>query len=287
MDEAAQGDWIEAAALFGLLIVLLALEAVRPIHRTPHEAKGRLVANFGLGLLNAGLLAALPLSSVVAAAWAARHGVGLFNLVAIPGMVAFAATIVLRSLLAYTLHVAAHRVPILWRMHRVHHADTAVDLSTGFRHHPLELLFVAACHGAFAAALGLSPPALIAYEASAVALTLWTHANLRLPTLLERALVLLVVTPAMHHVHHSARRSETDSNYGELLSLWDRLFGTLRRLDQGGLATMPIGLGPAYDGDAPRLLRQLALPFGSGRKPPRPRPAIGPMLGEARSRAPE
>ena len=264
MGGVTEGGWIGAAASFGLLVALLALEAFMPIHRTPREEKGRLVANFGLGLLNAGLFAALPLSSVLAAAWAARHGIGLFNLLAIPSAVAFAATIVLRSLLAYGLHVAAHRVPVLWRMHRVHHADTAVDLSTGFRHHPLELCFVAGCHGAFAAGLGLSPPALIAYEASAVALTLWTHANLRLPRPLERALVLLIVTPAMHHVHHSSRRAQTDSNYGELLSLWDRLFGTLRRLDQAGLAAMPIGLGPVHDRDAAQLLHQLALPFRSG-----------------------
>lgn len=276
MDGATEGGWTGTAALGGLLLALLLLEAIAPIHRAPREEQGRLIANFGLGLLNAALFAALPLSSVLAATWAARHDLGLFNFVAIPGPAAFAMTILLRSLLAYILHVATHRVPILWRMHRIHHTDTAVDLSTGFRHHPLELLFVAACYGAFAAGLGLSPAALIAYEASAVALTLWTHANLRLPHPLERALALLVVTPAMHHVHHSARQSETDSNYGELLSLWDRLFGTLRRLDQDGLATMPIGLGPVHDRDAARLLRQLALPFRSN-------PSAGATAGLGRS----
>lgn len=258
MLEAGNAVWMLAVAA---CLFLLALEARFPIHPTSDGPKGRLLANFGLGLVNAALFVVVPLSSVVAAAWAARQDVGLINLIPIPTAVAFAATILLRSLLAYILHVAAHRIPLLWRMHRVHHADTAVDLSTGFRHHPLELAFVAACHALFAVGLGLSAPALMVYEASAIILTLWTHANLQLPPLVERVLATLFITPAIHHVHHSAQQPETDSNYGELLSLWDRLFGTLRRLDENELRSLHVGLGPAYDSEAAHLLRQLALPF--------------------------
>jgi sterol desaturase/sphingolipid hydroxylase (fatty acid hydroxylase superfamily) len=178
---------------------------------------------------------------------------------------AIAATIALRSLAAYGLHVLAHKSSWLWRVHRVHHADTAVDLSTGFRHHPLELLYVATCYLALAVLLGLSPAALIAYEGAAVLLSLWTHANLRLPSAAERLLGTVLVTPALHHVHHSAHQPETDSNYGELFSVWDRLFGTLKRLDVDQLRAMRPGLGSDHDIAAPHLGRQLLLPL---RDPP-------------------
>ena len=268
-------QWLPIAGFWLLLFALLAGEALLPIHRAPAEPKGRLTANFGLGLLNAALFATLPLSSVLAAEWARLEGVGAMNLLAVPAAAAFAGTVLIRSLSAYALHVAAHRTPLLWRMHRVHHADVAVDLSTGFRHHPLELLFVAAVHGALAALLGLSAAALALYEAAAVALTLWSHANLNLPERLERRLALALVTPTVHHVHHGADRAETDSNYGELLTLWDRLFGTWRRLDGEALAALRIGLGERHDGAAASLVRQLAGPF-AGNEPKR-------ATGEARA----
>ncbi|MEA3040911.1 MAG: hypothetical protein QOC65_400 [Sphingomonadales bacterium] len=253
--------WLPLAAFWLLLVALVALELLAPIHRTPKEAKGRLIANFGLGAVNFSLFALLPLSSVLPAEYARQEGIGLLNALAVPAVGAFVVTILARSLTSYGLHVLAHRVPLLWRMHRVHHSDTAVDLSTGVRHHPLELLFAATCHGAAAFLLGLSVPALVAYEATAVALTLWSHANLRLPAGLERLAAFVLVTPAAHHVHHSARRAETDSNYGEVLMLWDWLFGTLHRRDHREVAAMSIGLGPDHDVDAPSLVRQLALPF--------------------------
>jgi sterol desaturase/sphingolipid hydroxylase (fatty acid hydroxylase superfamily) len=259
--------WLPLAAFWLLLLGLVALELLAPIHRAPREGKGRLVANFGLGAVNFSLFALLPLSSVLPAEYARQEGIGLLNALAVPAAAAFVLTILARSLTSYGLHVLAHRVPLLWRMHRVHHSDTAVDLSTGVRHHPLELLFAAACHAAAAVLLGLSVPALVAYEATAVALTLWSHANLRLPARVERLAASILVTPAAHHVHHSARRAETDSNYGEVLMLWDWLFGTLQRRGHREVAAMSIGLGPDHDADAPSLVRQLALPFRRERQP--------------------
>ena len=254
-------EWGPFAAFWLLLFGLLAAEALLPIHREPKEPKGRLAANFGLGILNAALFSALPLSTAIAAGWAREEGLGAMNMVAVPAAAAFAATLALRSLAAYALHVAAHRMPLLWRMHRVHHADIAIDLSTGFRHHPLELIVVAAAHAGIAVALGLSVEGLLLYEGAAIALTLWTHANLRLPARVERALSALLVTPAFHHVHHSARREETDSNYGEVFTLWDRLFGTWRAKEAEALQAMRVGLGEGHDEDAPKLLRQLGAPF--------------------------
>jgi sterol desaturase/sphingolipid hydroxylase (fatty acid hydroxylase superfamily) len=259
--------WLPVGAVSLLLIALIVLELRRPIHSAPKEGKGRLLANFGLGAINFTLFALLPLSSVLPAELARQQSFGLLNVLAVPAAAAFFVTILARSLTSYALHVLAHRVPLLWRMHRIHHSDTAVDLSTGVRHHPFELLFAAACHAGAAMLLGLSVPALICYEATAIALTLWSHANLRLPARVERLAAFILVTPAAHHVHHSARRAETDSNYGEVLMLWDWLFGTLNRRDHREVAAMPIGLGPDHDADAPSLVRQLALPFRRERVP--------------------
>jgi sterol desaturase/sphingolipid hydroxylase (fatty acid hydroxylase superfamily) len=243
-----------------MLLLVAMLERLRPVHADPREAKGRLIANFGLGLINAALALAVPLSAVVAAEWARLRGFGLFNRIDVPIMAAIA-TILLWSLLNYLLHRVSHRIPFLWRLHRVHHCDTAVDLSTGFRNHPGEALILAIVRAAAAILLGASVPALILYETIGFGFSLWTHANLDLPAALDRALRRFLVTPAMHHVHHSARRTETDSNYADVLSVWDRLFGTYCELDGSALRTARFGLGDPHDAGSASLGNQILAPF--------------------------
>ena len=254
-------DLLAVPAFWLLAAVLIALELLFPIHRHPREVKGRLAVNFGLGSINMALFYLLPLSTVIAGAWAEQHGIGLFNLLPLPPPLSFAFTVAIQSLVAYGLHLLSHKMPLLWRIHCVHHTDTAVDLSTGFRHHPLELLFVAASHAGAAILLGLSVPGLAAYAAAAVAITLWTHVNFRLPPTAERWIRTVLVTPSMHHLHHSAAREQTDSNYGELFSFWDRLFGTHRSCGDSELRQTRFGLGDRYDSDSGRLVQQVALPF--------------------------
>ena len=253
--------WLPAAGFLALMILLALAELARPLHLAPVEGKGRLTANFGLGILNALLFAALPLSTLLAAEWARLHQTGLTHWLAFPAWAPIALTLLLRSLANYGLHRAAHAVPLLWRLHRVHHCDTAVDLSTGLRHHPGEVLYVAVVLAALAILCGFSVPALAGYELAAAIFALLTHANLRLPGWLDTSLGWLFATPALHHVHHSSSRAETDSNYGECLILWDRLFGSYRRLGPDALRATRFGLGDAHDGDAPRLLAQLAAPL--------------------------
>src|SRR5206468_11855622 len=148
------------------------------------------------------------------------------NLIVPPLPVLIAATILLRSLATYGVHRLSHAIPLLWRVHRVHHSDTRIDLSTGFRNHPLDLAIAAPCLAAATIAFGFDARTLIFYEAVSVVFALWTHANIRLPDRLDRRLRALLVTPAMHNVHHTDRREEYDCNYGDVLSLWDQLFGT-------------------------------------------------------------
>lgn len=262
--------WLPPAAFWSALLTLFFWEAIRPGRSHLTDSRNRFAANFGLGGINFLAFALLPLSSVAAAVWAATNQVGLLNQVALPQWFAFAATFALRSLAAYVLHVVAHKVPLLWRMHRVHHADTLVDLSTGFRHHPMELLLVAGSYFALTVCLGLSPKALIVYEGMGVLVSLWTHANIRVPDRAERALEMVLVTPATHYVHHSARQFETDSNYGELFSVWDRLFGTFQRLEADELHALRAGLGVGHDVVAASFVRQLLLPFRESPEVPVP-----------------
>lgn len=253
--------WLPFAG-FGLLLFLLAVaELARPLHRRQASPPARLVANFGLGIINALILTALPLSATLAASWAAARGSGLLHLVGLGPAPAFIATLLAWSLASYALHVLAHHVPWLWRIHRVHHADTLFDLSTGLRHHPVEPLYTLVILAAAAVLLGLDPLAIALYSIVASVFALWTHANIGLPARADRRLCWLLMTPAAHQVHHSAARHETDSNYGDVLVLWDRLFGTWRGVPADALMTMRLGLGDRFDGEAGQLLAQLRLPL--------------------------
>jgi sterol desaturase/sphingolipid hydroxylase (fatty acid hydroxylase superfamily) len=254
-------DWLALGLFWGLLFALAAAERWQPLHRPADEPASRIPANFALGLLNAGIGTLLPVSTVASAAWAASHHAGLMNAVPLPAAALIVGTVVVRSLATWLAHRAAHAVPLFWRAHRVHHADTRLDLSTGLRNHPLELAYVVPWLAAVTIAFGLDAATLVVYEAVAVGFSLWSHANLRLPGRLDAALRPLVVTPAMHHVHHSSRRAETDSNYGDVLSVWDRWFGTYCELDDAALAATRFGLGERFDDGASSLGRQLRGPF--------------------------
>jgi sterol desaturase/sphingolipid hydroxylase (fatty acid hydroxylase superfamily) len=263
---ADQANWLPFLLFWPILIAVAAAELWRPLYVGRSEAKSRIPVNVAFGLINAGFAALLPISTVLAAAWAQRNGVGLLHRVDAPPAAAIGATVAVRSLATYLVHRASHALPWLWRIHRVHHADTALDLSTGLRNHPLELAIVAPALAAVTVAAGLDPLTLAVYETVALPFNLWTHANLRVPQRVDHRLRLLFVTPAMHHVHHSARRAETDSNYGDVFSLWDRFFGTYRMLDEQGLQTARFGLGDAHDPQAASLGAQMLSPLRRERR---------------------
>lgn len=244
-----------------LFIALTAVEMVWPLVRRPVEARGRLLTNFGMGALNFGLAALAPLSVPAIALLADRNGWGLLNLTREPVWATVAATVLIASLAQYLFHRAAHAWPLLWRLHRIHHADTAVDLSTTLRNHPLELLFVIPWLSAVALVFGLSAPALTAFQIVALGFGLWSHANLRLTPRTDALLRLVVVTPPMHHLHHSVDQHETDSNFGDVFSVWDRLFRTHSRRTAKEMDALRRGLGDADDAVAGHFGRQLLQPF--------------------------
>lgn len=192
-----------------------------------HDLKNLLWGAVGAGI---GALAAAYLLAAVDAA-AARRGVGLLRGLDWPEPLLLAAAIVLLDLWMYVWHWANHVLPPLWRFHRMHHTDPAIDASSGVRFHLGEIALSWLARLAIVPLLGMGLARLAIYETLLLPVVLFHHSNVRLPRGVDRALATLIVTPAMHRVHHSQRRRETNSNYGSLLPYWDRLLGSFRRRD--------------------------------------------------------
>ena len=261
MDVTGQsGALIGMGAMALVFAVLAGLELVTPFRR--ERRKGRWLTNlalFAIDTLAVRLL--LPLAMVGAALAAEHEGWGLFNLVEMPGWLAFVVTILALDLALYVQHWVTHRVPLLWRLHRVHHSDTGFDVTTASRFHPVEIVASMAYKMAVVVALGAPALAVFVFETGFALFTLWTHANLSLPGPIDRAVRRLFVTPDMHRIHHSVRTPETNSNYGTFLSGWDRLFGTYVGAARDAPGTMPIGLEEWRDGRTGKLGWSLLLPF--------------------------
>lgn len=246
---------------FGLFVILAAAELVVSRSSAPAERVRRWSTNVVLTVCWIAAGAALPMTLFGAAAWAGAAGWGLQNQFDHPIALTLVLGILARSLVSYAVHVAMHKVPLLWRLHRVHHLDTHLDVSTTTRMHPLEAWASAPLTVAGVVALGIPPTAVLLYEILDAAVVVFTHANIRLPPQIDRAIGIVFVTPDLHRVHHSALQPDTDSNYGATLSLWDRLFGTYRRRNTEDLATLRIGLDGATDERAQHIGWLLASPW--------------------------
>jgi len=255
------------ASASGVLLLVALLERLRPRRPLAHPAPRRWASHLALGALDLGLVAALPLGSLAAAAWAARHDVGFLNALGLSGPADVGATVVLLDFAHYALHRLDHAVPLLWRFHRVHHADLDLDWSSGLRQHPGSALFTACARAAAVVALGASPLGVLIHALALGPIDRIAHGNVRVPPRLDAWLRLLFVTPDVHVVHHSARAEETDSNFGSGLLVWDRLLGTYRAAPAGGVAGMTIGLERFREARDLDLDRILGLPFRSDRAP--------------------
>ena len=176
-------------------------------------------------------------------------------------MVAVFVSLILLDLLIYAQHVAFHAVPTLWRLHRVHHADQEIDVSTGLRFHPIEILLSMVIKMAAVALLGAPVAAVLIFEMLLNGMAMFNHSNVRLPLRFDAALRCLFVTPDMHRVHHSILPHETNSNYGFNLSLWDRLFRSYVAQPEHGHEGMYIGLNEFQSGRADSLKDLLYMPF--------------------------
>jgi len=246
----------------GVLALMMVLESLWPRRSRRCDRLLRWPANFAIALLDTLLLRLLfPAAAVGFAVVMADRGIGLFNQVSIPEPIAIVVSMLLLDLSIYVQHVIFHRVPVLWRIHRMHHTDLDIDVTTGARFHPLEILLSMLIKCGVIAIIGAPAMAVLLFEVLLNAGSMFNHANLKLPARLDRALRWLIVTPDMHRIHHSVRPAETNSNFGFNLSWWDRLFRTYTEVPAAGHEKMQLGLAEYQTTDELRITRMLALPF--------------------------
>lgn len=225
--------------LFRLLPVLVALgvasivEAFVPLRRQSRRSNGRLATNLWLLAITLALGILLNFTLAFGAAYFAQNGVGLLRVFGIGGGAAFIIGLLALDGASYLVHRLMHQTPVLWRVHLVHHIDTSVDATTAFRQHPIEGVLRFSFVAVTAWGLGLPPAAIAVYRLLGALNSVLEHSNIRVPRWLDRALVWIWVTPDMHKVHHSRERIETDSNYANLFSFFDRLFGTFTPSNRG------------------------------------------------------
>jgi sterol desaturase/sphingolipid hydroxylase (fatty acid hydroxylase superfamily) len=256
---------IRAGIFLGTLALMVLWEALAPRRRQIVRRRLRWPGNLGVVVVDTIVLRLLfPIGAVGIAVVAEQNGWGLLNTPggkALPAWVTVPATVLLFDLLVYGQHVLFHAVPVLWRVHRMHHADLEYDATTAVRFHPIEIVLSLLIKGAAVVALGAPPAGVLAFEVLLSVSALFNHGNVRLPAGLDRALRLVAVTPDMHRVHHSVVRRETNSNFGFALPWWDRLFGTYRAQPAAGHEGMTVGLAAFRDPAELRLDRMLLQPF--------------------------
>jgi len=249
---------------FGGALLLMALwEALAPRRRLTVSRPWRWSSNLGLTALNTLAVRFLvPLGAVGTALVAQERGWGVLNNVSLPSWLAVALAVIALDLAIYFQHVMFHAVPLLWRLHRVHHADLDFDATTGVRFHTIEILLSSGIKMGAVVLLGAPALAEVAFEVLLNATSVFNHGNVRLPAWFDRALRFVIVTPEMHRVHHSVIPRETNSNFGFSLPWWDYLFGTYRAQPAQGHEGMTIGLASFRDERvADRLHAMLLLPF--------------------------
>ena len=256
---------LRLGAFVGIFVLLALWEAWAPARERLFTRRRRWLTNWALSAVNAGVTAAMALAlgaaAVLAALDAAERGIGLFHQLAWPGWLEGAIVFVVLDFAIWLQHVVSHRWHPLWRLHRVHHVDREIDVTTGIRFHPVEIALSMLWKIALVYALGASVAAVIVFETVLNGATMFNHSNLRLPGTVERWLRLAVVTPDMHRVHHSVDRREHDANYGFNFSFWDRLFCTYVPQPRLGHRGMTIGLTDHQTDEPVRVGWSLVYPF--------------------------
>lgn len=246
----------------GVLLLMMALEAALPRRKRTSTRTRRWSTNVALVVVDTFAARLLgPLVAGTVAVFAAEHGIGLFHLVDLPVALTVLASIVLLDMAIYWQHVAFHNIPFFWRFHKVHHADRDIDVTTGVRFHPAEIVFSMIYKAVCVLVLGPSLIAVILFEVILNASAMFNHANFKLPVFLDRVIRPGLVTPDMHRVHHSAIERETNSNYGFCLSIWDRMFGSYIAQPELGHEDMTIGLSDYQTPLPSELVWSLVVPF--------------------------
>ncbi len=254
---------IRLGFFFSIFAIMAVWEVLAPKRRLQLSRATRWTANLGLVVLNSFVVRLLfPAAAVGVALFAEDRGVGLFHIYQIPFAPAVIISVIAMDFVIWLQHVMFHAIPLLWRLHRVHHADLDYDVTTGARFHTIEIILSMLIK--FATIMLLGPPvvAVVIFEVLLNATAMFNHANVGLPPVVDRILRWVLVTPDMHRVHHSVEDDEANSNFGFSLTWWDRIFGTYREQPRAGHQNMTIGIHRYRD---PKLVDSLpgmlTLPF--------------------------
>jgi sterol desaturase/sphingolipid hydroxylase (fatty acid hydroxylase superfamily) len=250
-----------------LFVILAVAEAIYPRRKRALPRVKRWRTNILIILLDSAALRLMgPVAALAAASYATQHHVGLFNWIDLPAWLEFIFALILLDLAIYGQHIATHKIPLLWAMHKVHHTDRDFDVTTAIRFHPTEIILSMLYKSVLVLLLG---PSLLAVFVFALVLNfcaMFNHSNLRLPDWLDKYLRLALVTPDMHRVHHSTVPRETNSNYGFSIALWDRIFGTYIAQPAAGHDDITIGLIEYQSNDPADFWWSLKIPFGDSPK---------------------
>lgn len=246
----------------GVLLICMLVETLAPKRTLTQPRWYRWINNLTLVGFNSFILQiTLPLLAFEASIWAQNNNLGLFNFIDLPLWMMVLASLLLMDMIIYWQHRLFHTLPLLWSLHKTHHSDQDIDVTTGARFHPIEIWLSMLIKMATVVALGVPPLAVIAFEVILNASAMFNHSNMRIPYPLDSLIRKILVTPDMHRVHHSTIRNETDSNYGFCLSVWDRLFNSYIEQPKFGHSNMNIGIKQFRQPKEQRLDKILTQPF--------------------------
>lgn len=231
---------------FTLLLIFTVAEFIVP-KRKRSDTKRRWIANYAITFVNIIFLSALPVSFISVSFFAEERHVGILNQFHIPFVWLFIITLLLRGFISFFTHFLSHKIPLFWRLHRVHHLDTELDVSTTVRFHPFEFLINLLIGIPIILIFGLQVWGMMFYELLDVVVTLFSHSNFGLPKKIERWLRYIIVTPDIHRIHHSSWQKETDSNYGAVFPIWDIIFKTFVKGAKQPQEKMELGLTEVRD----------------------------------------
>ncbi len=254
---------IRLSIFFTVLLAMLVLESSFPARKSKLTKRVRWLGNFSLLIISSVVARLLvPIGVTGIALYASSQGLGLFNNINLPNWLIITLSVLLLDLMIYWQHRIFHLVPMLWRFHKVHHADSHIDASTGLRFHPIEILLSILLKGLAVLLLGVPAIAVIIFEVALNGFALFNHANIRLPRWLEYPLRAILITQVLHRIHHSQVVEETNSNYGFSVSWWDRLFGSYKSQAKKSDEDLDIGLkNYKADNKTATLLSLLKMPF--------------------------
>lgn len=253
---------IRLGFFFGVLIFMAIWEFLRPRRVLTMSKLTRWLSNLGIVVIDNVILRLIfPVLAISVAVTGQENNWGLLNNFQLPFWLSVGLGVLALDFVIYLQHVMFHVLPALWRFHMMHHADLDIDVTTGLRFHPVEIIVSMIIKLSAVAAIGPSALAVLIFEVTLNATAMFNHSNVKMPFNVDKALRLIVVTPDMHRVHHSVIIRETNSNFGFNFPWWDRLFGTYRDQPSAGHEGMTIGLSQFRDPNRNNLFSMLMLPF--------------------------